>query len=214
MDKDQNEVQQEEKVSWVGYVILVFAIIFFSGIFAHQKDALAALDFNTIAGKFGTVKAFGATFMGSAGTGARAGFLFSLSLFPVVMLAMGVVEVIDQLGGLKAAQKLLTPLLRPLMGIPGISGLALIASFQSADAGAGMTKMLRENGQITDKERLIFSQFQLSGGGLLTNYLSSGAALFSFLTVAPLVPLAMIIAFKIIGANMIRFGLNKFIKDV
>ena len=34
----------------------------------------------------------------------------------------------------------MTPLLRPLMGIPGICGLALVASLQSTDTGASMTK--------------------------------------------------------------------------
>lgn len=214
--------EQEEKkdssknsgITWVSYAALLFAIIFFSGIFAARKGAIAALDFNTIAGNFGVIKEFGKNFMGSAGSGARAGFLFALSLIPVTMLAMGVVEIIDQLGGLRAAQKLLTPLLRPLMGLPGAAGLALITSMQSSDAGAGLTRGLRDSEIITEKERVIFAQFQLSGGGLITNYLSSGAVLFAFLTVPSIIPLALIFIFKIIGANLTRLYIHKFEKDL
>ena len=212
--KEEAEREQDKKITWISYVALLFAIIFFSGIFAAHKGAISALDFNTIAGKFGVIKEFGKTFLGSAGTGARAGFLFALSLIPVTMLAMGVVEIIDQLGGLRAAQKLLTPLLKPLMGLPGATGLALITSMQSSDAGAGLTRGLKDAGIINDKERIIFAQFQLSGGGLITNYLSSGAVLFAFLTVPSIIPLALIFAFKIIGANMTRVYLNKMEKDL
>lgn len=204
----------EDKVGWLGYVMLAFALVLFSGVFAKSSGALSALDFNAIAGKFGTIKAFGATFMGAAGTGARAGFLFSLSLIPVVMLAMGVMEIIEKKNGLKAAQRLLSPLMRPIMGVPGAGCLILIASFQSADAGAGLTKNLCDDKIITNKERIILSQFQLAGGGMLVNYLSSGAALFSIITVGPLVPLGFILAFKFLGANMMRLYLTMCAKDI
>jgi nucleoside recognition membrane protein YjiH len=129
------------------------------------------------------------------------------------MLALGVVEVVDHLGGLKAAQKLLTPILRPLLGIPGIAGLAMVTSFQSTDAGAGMTKMLRETNCITENEKTVFCAFQFSAGGTLTNYLATGAALFSFLTVPMIIPLAVCFAFKFFGANLVRIYLNRFEKE-
>ena len=50
------------------------------------------------------------------------------------MLAMGLIEVVEHYGGLKAAQKLMTPILRPILGIPGICGIALVSSLQSTDA--------------------------------------------------------------------------------
>lgn len=34
----------------------------------------------------------------------------------------------------------MTPLLRPILGVPGITGLALITDLQSTDAGAALTK--------------------------------------------------------------------------
>lgn len=42
------------------------------------------------------------------------------------MLAMGLIEVVEHYGGLKAAQKLMTPILRPILGIPGICGIAAL----------------------------------------------------------------------------------------
>lgn len=40
-------------------------------------------------------------------------------------------------------QQLMTPVLKPLLGIPGICSLALIANLQNTDAAAGMTKSWR-----------------------------------------------------------------------
>ena len=107
----------------------------------------------------------------------------------------------------------MTPLLRPLMGIPGICGLALVASLQSTDTGGAMTKELYDNGSINDKERLIFCSFQLTAGALLTNYLSSGAALFAFLDVPIIVPLIVVIVFKLISTNIVRIYANHMIKE-
>lgn len=152
-EKNQN-APTRTKVSIVGYAALLFAILFFSGIFASQKGGLGAMDFNIVNGQFGVMKdAAKATFYGAGGIGARDGFLFAITLFPGVMLALGIVEVVDHLGGLKAAEKLLSPILRPLLGIPGITGLALVTSLQSTDAGADMTRLLKESGQITEKEK-------------------------------------------------------------
>ncbi|MCX7780407.1 MAG: hypothetical protein N2491_05740 [Negativicutes bacterium] len=215
MSNDNNqEVNQPLKVPKWGYIALLFALVFFSGFFHGVKGWQAALDFNTVNGTFGTMKdAAKATFTGMGGAGARDGFLFAFGLIPACMLALGVVEVVDHLGGLKAAQKLLTPLLRPLIGIPGIAGLALITSLQSTDAGAGMTRALRENNSISEKEKTIFAAFQFSAGGTITNYLSTGAALFSFITVPIILPLIVIFVMKIFGANVMRFYLSRVMKE-
>jgi nucleoside recognition membrane protein YjiH len=207
-------VVQEVKVPWSGYIALIFAIVFFSGILAKMTGWISAFDFNIINGQFGVIKELGkSNFLGQAGFGAREGFLFSLGLIPAVMLALGVVEVADHLGALKAGQKLLTPILKPLMGIPGIAGLALVTSLQSTDAGAGMTRMLRESDCITEKDKTIFAAFQFSAGGTIVNYLSSGAALFAFLSVPIIVPLIVIFMLKIVGANMMRLYMAKFNKE-
>lgn len=207
-ENNKSAVQMDDRpVPWYGYASLLFAIIFFSGLFATATGWTQIFDFTAMLGKFGVVLTTNnapSTFVGAAGSGARQGFLFGLSLAPGVMLALGVVELVTYLQGLRAAQKLLTPLLRPLLGLPGITGLALISSMQSTDAGAGMTRELYDNKQITGKERTIFCAFQLSADGTITNYLGTGAALFAMMTVPIIVPLAVIIVFKFIGANMFR----------
>jgi len=211
--KESCEIQSI-KVPWTGYIALVFAVVFFSGLLASQKGWITAFDFNALAGKFGVMKdAAKATFQGQGGFGARDGFMFGFGLLPSVMLALGMVEIVDHLGGLKAAEKLLTPILRPLLGIPGIAGLAMVTSFQSTDAGAGMTRMLRETGCITENEKTVFCAFQFSAGGTVTNYLASGAALFSFVTVPIVLPLVLIFVLKIFGANLVRIYLNRFEKE-
>ena len=213
-EKKESCETQSVKVPWTGYIALVFAVVFFSGLLASQKGWITAFDFNALAGKFGVMKdAAKATFQGQGGFGARDGFMFGFGLLPSVMLALGMVEIVDHLGGLKAAEKLLTPILRPLLGIPGVAGLAMVTSFQSTDAGAGMTRVLRETGCITENEKTVFCAFQFSAGGTVTNYLASGAALFSFVTVPIVLPLVLIFVLKIFGANLVRIYLNRFEKE-
>lgn len=208
------------KVRISGYIALVLAIIFFSGLLKDAESFLKFFDFTNVLGSFGKLGTISddagklaSNFRGTGGTGVRDGWLFALTLTPAVMLALGVVKIVEDLDGLKAAQKLMTPLLRPLMGIPGICGLALVASLQSTDTGGAMTKELYDNGSINDKERLIFCSFQLTAGALLTNYLSSGAALFAFLDVPIIVPLIVVIVFKLISTNIVRIYANHMIKE-
>lgn len=208
------EDKNNSKVPVAGYVVLVLAILIFSGIFAGAGNGLNVLDFDTLNGKFGTMTdAAKSTFSGKGGSGARDGFLFAFGLVPGVMLALGLIEVVEHYGGLKAAQKLLTPILRPLLGIPGVCGIALVSSLQSTDAGAGMTKALQEQGDINEKEKLIFCAFQFTAGGTITNYLASGSALFGLLMVPISMPLVVLMVVKIIGANTMRLYVNKFVKD-
>lgn len=206
------------KVPISGYIALIFAIIFFAGVLpviakATGLNWINAFDFNSLTGSFGHIGEK-ATFRGSGGTGAKDGFIFALTLVPTVMLALGIVELVNHFGGLKAAQKLLTPLLRPLMGIPGITGLALISSLQSTDAGASMTKELRDENIITENERTIFGMFQFTAGAVITNFLSSGMAVIAL--VLNTVPLIILISFcvmfffKIFAANIMRIYVKKF----
>lgn len=94
------------------------------------------------------------------------------------------------------------------MGVPGIVGLAFITSLQSTDGSAAMTKQLFDDQEITDKERTIFAQLMFSANGTVTNYFSSGAALFPFLTLPIILPLVVLFVFKVFGANVIRLIVN------
>lgn len=198
------------KVGPGAYVALVVAIIFFSGVLMKVDGMkwLSAFDYTTLIGKFGTMSTPTATFVGKGGISARNGFLFALSLVPSVMLALGCIEVLAHYGAIRAAHKLMTPLLRPLLGVPGLTGLALITDLQSTDAGAALTKALYDDGDITKKELVIMGAWQYSGAGMINNYFAIGSAVFSYLTVPVILPLGIIFVFKFVGGAFVRTILN------
>lgn len=219
----------EGKTGVKAYIALIFAIVFFSGLCKTDRW-YGVFDFSTLDGAFGTTVASvvqndegGLTvkksnLRGAGGSGAKDGFLFAFTLVPTVMFALGVLNIVESYGALRAACQLLTPLLRPLLGIPGAAGLALIASLQSTDSGASITKDLVATGHLTDKEKTIFTMFQFSAGATITNFLSSGAVLFTLVNEdgTPVLPatiglcLAVIFVMKIVGANIFRFYINLF----
>ena len=139
MSEEKNTSSASEwKVGIGAYVALIVAIVFFSGLLMKVDGMkwLSAFDFTTLSGTYGTMKEPAKNnFMGAGGISAKAGFLFALSLVPTVMLALGVLEIFSHYGAIRAAHKLLTPFLKPLLGIPGLTGLALITDLQSTDAG-------------------------------------------------------------------------------
>ena len=189
-----------EKVGIKGYLAFFLTIIFFSGVFSGTDSWWRVFDFSVLNGSFGQLPgANGATtsFRGAGGAGAKDGFLFALELAPSVILSLGIISITDGLGGLRAAQQLMTPVLKPL-----------IANLQNTDAAAGMTKELAQEGEITERDKVIFAAYQTSGSAIITNYFSSGVAVFAFLGTSVIVPLAVILVFKFIGANILRVWLN------
>lgn len=95
------------------------------------------------------------------------------------MFALAMITVFEHYGALKAARKILTPVLRPLIGIPGSAALALIASMQSTDGGAALTRQLKDAGELTESETNTFAAFQMTADAPITNFFSSGAVLFT-----------------------------------
>lgn len=123
-----------EKVGIGAYLSLAFAVVFFSGLCASSQW-WGVFDFTTVNGGFGrlvsgvteqgdAIKTAMANFRGKGGSGAIDGFMFALSLVPTVMFALAMITVFEHYGALKAARKILTPVLRPLIGIPGSAALA------------------------------------------------------------------------------------------
>ena len=210
-DKTQDTVE-EEKVGPGAYIALLAALVFFSGIF-YKIDGykwLGALDFTTLAGAFGQIS--GKTFVGSGGIGARSGFLFALSLVPTVMLALGILEIVTYYGAIRAATRVLNPILRPLMGLPGSTSLAIVASLQSTDAGAALTRALKDRGELTEDEVSIFATFQMTADAALGNFLATGVVFFTLKNAAGdlVVPttigvcLGIILLGKVFAANVMR----------
>ncbi|HBQ2314749.1 TPA: hypothetical protein L7O79_005432, partial [Klebsiella variicola] len=148
LERSSDDATNEWRVGPGAWISLVVVLLVFSGLLFKVEGMawLGAFDFTTLGGAFGTMKTPETnTFIGSGGISAKAGFLFALSLVPTVMLALGLLEIFTHYGAIRAAHKLLTPLLRPLLGIPGYTGLALITDLQSTDAGAALTKELYDS---------------------------------------------------------------------
>ena len=199
-NKDKKE---KDKLSVVGLIMLVVAFLIFSGIFTNAQGPLRVLDFSNLLGEFGSIYEK-VDFQGKGGTSARSGFLFSLSLAPTVMVAMGLIQIFENYGALKAAETLLSPLLRPILGIPGQASLALVGGLSSSDAGASMTRELYDSGMLTEDERDIFTTFQYSSAGIITNYFGGSSALFGSIVVASGVPFVYLMIIKFIQANLMR----------
>ena len=205
-------MEQEKNGSKVGigaYIALAVAILFFSGLFMKVEGMkwLSAFDFTTLGGSFGTMKDPAKnTFIGAGGVSAKA-------LAPTVMLALGCLEVLTHYGAIRAAHKLLTPLLHPLLSLPGKTGLALITDLQSTDAGAALTKELYDEGEINKKELTIMGAWQYSGAGLINNYFAIGSALFTVLKLPIILPLLLMFALKFVGGMFVRFVLNTVYKE-
>ncbi|WP_318373757.1 nucleoside recognition domain-containing protein [Enterobacter sp.] len=212
----------DRKPGPVAYFALAFAAVFFSGLLGG-KEWYGVFDFTTLNGAFGkvvsgvsqngeTLKTTTSAFRGVGGNGAMDGFLFALGLIPAVMFALGMINVLEHYGALNAARRLLTPLLRPLLGLPGTTGLALIGSLQSTDVGASLTRNLADEGQLDENEKDVFAMFQFSAGAMITNFFSSGAILFTLIaadgsTAVPTsIGMCILVMFvmKIVGANLMR----------
>jgi len=244
----ENTTAAPRKAGIGAYIALIFAVIFFSGISVSKParefgtviaakldvepkkvhDVLSVFDFGTLNGEFGKVLLPAKAdkpgenpgkFSGAGGFGARDGFMFALTLMPTTLFAMGIIAVLEHYGALEAMRRLLQRILKPLLGIPGDTGLAMIASFQTTDAGAALTRALYDEGKISERERDIFAMFQFSAGATITNFLSSGAALLALTAVAAngeaeKVPtsigvcLAVMFIFKFVGANLMRLYLT------
>ena len=210
----KNKSAANEDVTIGSYISLTFAIVFFSGLMT-SSSWYGIFDFATLNGAFGSIGGLG-NFRGSGGSGARDGFIFALTLIPTIMFALGTVEVLDHFGALRAARKLMTPLLRPVLGIPGVAGLALISSFQNTDGGASLTRTLIEENEVTDEESVIFGCYQYCGGAPITNIFSSGAVLYTLtladgsaaVTSSIGLCLAIVLVMKLLAANMMRLYLK------
>ncbi len=161
------------KVKLVGYISFLLTLLFFSGIFTKAPSWIKWFDFVNLYGTFGTLGPGVSSIVGTGGSGARYAFMFALTIIPGCAFATGTVNAVEGLGGLKAGQRLLNPILKPLMGIPGWCSLSLMAHlFASTDTGSALTLQLVNNNLITDKELGIYSAFQFVATGYIGQVLT------------------------------------------
>ena len=203
---------KDTRVTWKGWSALFLFIFLFSGLIpVLAKNPgfgwMNALDFSSMIGKFGTDLVGGEKAMG-----ARRGFMEAFVLFPTVMLALGLIEIFEYHGALGAAQIIFQPLFRVILGIPGVAGLAFVASLNSSDVGSVMTRQLRNEGALTEKERTIFVAYQYAGSATITNTIGAGGALLFISTIPVGAIIGIQIIAKLIGANIVRFIL-RFTKE-
>lgn len=169
-------------------ISFILAVVFFSGL-CYTEEWRGIFDFVVLNGDAGSLvanvkqTAAGITtsmgnFRGKGGSGAIDGFLFAISIVPAIMFSVAMIEVFDHYGATRATGRLLNPILKPLMGIPGTTALALIASLQSTDVGSALTHSLADHKIINEKETKIFAAFQMAADSGIGNFLASGIALF------------------------------------
>lgn len=204
MSQTTAQASKKEKVGIGAWIALVVLIVILSGAFRTSDTPLKVLDFTNLSGSFGTIGDTGANFIGSGGAGAKDGFMAGLNLIPAVMLFCGLLGVFEQLGAFKASDILFRPLLRPILGIPGSTGVAFISSFTGSDVAAVMTRDLYENGSITDDERTVFVAYQYAGSACINNTITGGAPLLAICPVSLGAVIVIEFFCKLIGANVVR----------
>ena len=107
----------------------------------------------------------------------------------------------------------MTPLLKPLLGLPGLTGLALITDLQSTDAGAGLTKGLYDDGLINRKQLVTMCAWQYAGAGCISNYMTTVVGgLIAWFLVPIWVPMVVFLVLKFVGAMLVRFVLSTVYK--
>lgn len=212
LDEEKIRAKQEEmrtkKLGVGAYIALVICILMFSGIFKDSETVLKGVDFNNWLGAFGKIGGTTGNFLGSGGTGARHGLLLSMSVAPAVFLAMGLMECFIHFGAIDAAGKLLSFILRPIMGVPGYMAIPMMASLTSSDAGASLNRTFHDEGLLTDRERDIMTMWLLCAAGLLTNYITAYSFLSDIITVPFFFPFVLVLLMKFLTANVVRLTWN------
>ena len=209
---DQSAEAELSKAPGIGgYISFIVAILFFSGLLITDKW-WGIFDYTILNGSFGNVVAnvtdkggelstTFSNFRGKGGSGAIDGFVFALTLVPSIMLATAMIAVFEYYGAIRAATR-----------VPGSTSLAIVASLQSTDAGAALTRALKDRGELTEDEVSIFATFQMTADAALGNFLATGVVFFTLKNAAGdlVVPttigvcLGIILLGKVFAANVMR----------
>ena len=207
-EKGKVSIRSDEAPGIRGFIALVLFLLIFSSALKNVP-VFKALDFNNLVGAFGTVAGAEGNFQGTGGVGAKDGFMVAFAQLPPLMLAMGIVELATVNRALLAAKVLFTPILRPLLGIPGAAGLTLVSNLNSSDGAAVMTADLFDRGYLTEDERTIFVGFQLPSSGMIVATVTL-LAMAPMLTVSPMVIFGVLLFMKFVAGNIVRLVIKKW----
>lgn len=215
------ETQEKARVPWYSYLVLVFTMLFLSGVMGDLEGPLRCLDFDNIMGSFGALGTgtaeglkLASNFRGTGGSGVKDGFIFALTIGPGIALAFGIIEIYNVYGGAKAAEKLFGPIMKFLLGLPGGAVLALISNLTASDAAAGIARNLHDNGMITRKQNLVITAFMYPGAAILVNYYILSPMVAHVMGDIPLIlPLVVIICMKFVAATIMRVFVSFKMKE-
>lgn len=210
-ENEGKEFITETKTPWYAYLVLAFTFVIFSGVFTKSPTLMAALDFNNLLGAFGRLGTLtagsgtlAANFKGVGGTGAREGFLLVLTIAPGIIVALGLIEVCIDFKGLNAAEKVFSPIIKPLLGLPGVATMGIVSSLTSSDAGAAFVRAFHDEKYLDDRQRLILTVFQFAAPSIFINFFALGSPLAPYLENYFTLALLVIIIMKFVGAVMFR----------
>lgn len=197
---------KKEKIGIAGYIWLLVAILFFSGAFREAPGVWKLLDLSTYTGTFGTViEGATAGFVGKGGTGMNNMFANILTIAPGIMFCVGLLEVVERYGGMKAAERLLSPIMKFLMGVPGEASLVMIANLQSSDTSVAMIKAMRDNGNIDDKGQKILLAYCMPGPALIGMMITYGVIVYPYMSCSSGIVILVVILMKIVVSEIMRF---------
>lgn len=220
-----SEKKNQEKLGPVAYISLLIIMAMFSSVMpmlAELHPALSwmkAFDFITLLGKFGSLGELtegagklASDFRGMGGSGPRNAFMVALGLVPSIMVATALIDTAEHYGAIKAAGKLLTPLLKPLWGVPGECAVPIVSGLMSTDAGSITINHLAEEKLIKESHRMILTAFQYSGSGVLDNYFVLGIVCSIYFEIPIIIPLIIILFSKYAGCQLMRVLTNTVIR--
>lgn len=203
---EQKEEKKKERLGIAAYLSFAFIFLFFSGIFRGAPAPFSLLDLSTYQGTFGTIAEGAAPgFVGKGGTGLNNLFMTVLTICPPIMFCMGVLDVVEYYGGLKVAGKLLTPVLKLFMGVPGEAAIVLVTNLQSSDSSAAIVKGLEDSKIINSRQRKILLSFIMPGPALIGMMVSYGVLLYPYLAISSGAVIVAVLVSKMAAANVMRF---------
>ena len=203
-----------ERLTLVQIIAFIITLMVFSGAFGNSESFLRVFDLQTLSGAFGVI-VDGARpgFVGAGGYGAREGFLQSLNMAPMVIVAMAFISIVDNYGGLHAAKVLMSPILRPILGVRGSGAVAIIINWQNSDAMAAYLREQVDKKGLTKNERDILVTYGFTATATIGVFYSTIALLFPHISISPGILLGVIMVMKFVAGNLMRIYNHFFEKE-